>query len=90
MSMLTTPRARRQQPQPPPGRLRLVHAETGEVLWYGPPRRAAWSPDEATVEVDGRRYRVAPGGRTTGLALGAPRSDGRSLERTATFRVTPT
>jgi hypothetical protein len=69
----------------PPGRLRLVHEQTGGVLWEGSPQQATWLPDGVTVEVDGRRYRTIPDSRLVGRDIKA----GSKMARVATYRAVP-
>jgi hypothetical protein len=73
------------QRTPRPGRLVLVHAETEERLYAGPPAAAAWAEGRRVVEVAGKRYRVVPWSRKAGRDLP---SEGGPVP-TVTYRVLP-
>jgi hypothetical protein len=71
--------------QPRPGRLVLVHADTAERLYAGPPAAAAWSEERQVVAVAGKRYRIVAWSRKVGQDLP---SDGGTVP-TVTYRVRP-
>jgi hypothetical protein len=73
------------QRTPRPGRLVLVHAETGARLSAGPPAAAAWAEGRHVVAVAEQRYRVVPWSRAAGRDLP---SEGGPIP-TVTYRVRP-